>query len=197
MKPFILFLFLIQYTSWPFVPNTFKASFIEERVGILSKKKIVHSGILEYKYPTQLRFEVAGPIKTTLVIGLEKTWHYTAPFIEGEKGELKITSTKKKSLGKIFDSISKGLKSNKYYKVKNKEMNYELTFTKALKEDIGVEKIHLVFKKRPTFQSLEKMKIFYANRSKLYIFKHIQSNIPLASKRFRFSPPQDTNVTFL
>ena len=197
MKLSILFLYFISYSSWAFIPRTFKASFREERVGVLSKKKITHSGIIEYKYPSRLRFEVEGPIKTILVIGSKKTWHYTAPFIEGEKGELKITSTKKQSLGKIFDSINGGLKSNKHYKVQKKGMNYELTFTKALSRDTGVKKVHLVFKDSPVFQSLKKMRIFYAKKSKLYIFKNIQANLALTPQRFRFHPPQGTNVTFL
>ena len=191
-------LFACNSLAKSFIPNTFKASFIEERIGVLSKKKNIHSGVIEYKYPAHLRFETQEAVKTILIMGPEKTWHYTAPFIEGEKGELKITATKKKSLGRIFDSMKNGLKSNDHYKVVQKGNSYELLFSKKLEDDVGVKKVTLTFKgKRPIFKLLKQMKIFYGDRSKLYIFDKIESNISLSSKRFSFEPAPNTNVTIL
>ena len=197
MKLPILLLFPLLSYGRGFFPETFRASFTEERIGVLSKKKIVHTGLVEYKYPGHLRFEVQGPIQTVLVIGPEKTWYYTAPFVEGEKGELKITATKKGSLGKVFDLMKGGLESNGDYRVTRRGKRYELVLREELEKELGVGKIDLTFGEKTEFRHLQRMDIVSGGKAKSYIFRDIRPEVAMPKARFLFRPPPDTNVTVL
>ena len=180
-----------------FVPNSFKANFKEERVKVLTQKKVYSYGTIEYKYPSQLRFEEEKPNKTILVINPNKTWYYNPPFLDGEKGELQITSTKKNSLGKVFDLLKGGLETNKNYTVEKKNNYYEIQFNKKNQKDIGVIKINLHFNGKMIFGNLNKIKIFYGKKIKTYYFEEIKEGIHLVKNRFNFSVPANTNVNKL
>lgn len=195
--PSVVFIFLFPVLVSGFFPNSFKASFREERTGVLSKEKIINSGFVEYKYPGRLRFELEGPIATVLVVSPEKTWYYTAPVIEGEKGELRITATKKGSVGKVFDLMRGGIKNNENYRVVREDNRYELILSEATGKELGVQKINLFFKEAKEFRHLSRMDISSGGRLKSYFFRDIDPNANIPEVRFRFQTPANTNVTSL
>ena len=55
------FIFPLLIQAKGFVPSSFKADFKEERIKVLSGKKVYSYGNIEYKFPGHLRFEVTKP----------------------------------------------------------------------------------------------------------------------------------------
>ena len=199
IKSVFIILLILPFLSFSkgFVPNSFKADFKEERIKIISKKKVYSVGSIEYKFPSHLRFEVKTPHKTTLVINPKKTWYYNPALIAGEKGELNISSTRQNSLSKIFDILKSGVKVNKDYKVEKKNGYYELRLSKANAKTLGVQRINLFFSKEPVFKNIESIKIFYGKKRKTYFFTNLKENVSLSQKRFTFKVPANTNINKL
>ena len=180
-----------------FFPETFRARFSEERTRMVTGERVSHAGTIEYRYPGRLRLEVEGPVKTVLVVGTERTWHYTAPFIEGEKGELKVSpnAAKAASPGRIFDLMKHGLATNEHYAVARSGGDFVLTPNKKTAEDFRVDRLRLSFKGAAVFKNLERMEVVREGRSTVYVFKNIESDVTLAPSRFQFEAPANTNVT--
>ena len=193
LLPFVL---CIPLGAADFLPNTFKARFTEHRTKMITGQRVSHSGNIEYRYPGNLRIEVEGRVKTVLVVNAEKTWHYTSPFIEGEKGELKISATSATtSPGKLFDMMRHGLHDNEHYGVSRRGGGYVLTPKKKTADDSKVDWIRLNFEGAGAFKNLKTMEVLRAKKTTLYTFEAIETDIAIDPGRFRFDPPEGTNTT--
>jgi outer membrane lipoprotein-sorting protein len=182
-----------------FLPASFKANFVQEFKSSLSGKIKSSNGSVEYRYPGRIRFEVEKPNNTIFVSNAKKAWYYTAPYIEGEPGQVSISPSGKFPLSRFFDSLKKGLRSNKYYKV-NKLMpgDYELTFLKKSAKEMGIAKAVLHFKKKKSakFLNLERVQLDYLNKKKATIkLSKIQRNPKLTKKHFDFEIPKNTKIS--
>ena len=193
-------LFLVVLAAGPrpspgFLPETFKASFTEERTSALTGERVSHSGTVEYRRPGLLRFEVEGPVATVVVVGSERTWHYTPPFVEGERGEARSSSGKGRDLGRLLDLMGAGLKGNRHYGVSRRGDARVLTLRGGLDKELGVERVELVFKGEAVFANLARMALVSGGKTRTYVFRDVRPGAPVPPGRFRFKPPPGTNVT--
>ena len=165
-----------------------------------SKKKISGKlkktfGKIEYSYPSKIRFEQNKPEKIVWVSNPQKTWFYQGPFIEGEPGQLQITSTKQNSLSTFFDTLKNGLKNNSFYRVTNIPGGVELTFEKKSTKDLGIVKATIFFRGEKRFQNIYMIHIMRPknNRVKLALTK-MATNMKYKDKNFIFVPPPNTQI---
>ena len=78
-----------------FLPKSFRAKFTQQFKRSLHGKTKENKGVLDYRSPGNFRFELKGKTNMIVVSNPLKTWHYKPPFIPGQKGELKVSATKK------------------------------------------------------------------------------------------------------
>ncbi|MCO4792883.1 MAG: outer membrane lipoprotein carrier protein LolA [Bacteriovoracaceae bacterium] len=198
MKTLILFtlLFNTQAFAKDFLPGSFKADFSQEYKTSLKGKIKKSTGQIEYKYPSQIRFEVLAPDKVVFISNKKKSWYYQAPFIEGEPGELNIRKTGKNGLSRFFDILKKGLKTNKFYTVKNKSEKSELKFVKTVAKELDIKEAQLVFKsKKREFNNIKNVELVYLDGHKIKLsFKGVKTGVPLKKERFVFKTPKNTRV---
>ncbi len=157
--------------------------------------------VIKYQYPQQIYYEVKGDAPLLYVCNPEKTWKYTPPFIEGEKGELAVGDSGQFCYSRIFDSLAKGLDSNALYGVSKKGETAVLSFKKDAKRQLGLEKIEISFKtkasKVESLSEAKEMKMFLSNKPEpvKLILKEFNSAPKFSKDEFKFSPPKNTNVT--
>ena len=183
--------------SKTFLPNTFRADFEQVIKSTVSKKTKVTTGYLEYEYPGKFRFENLEPEldKLTFVSNSKKTWYYTPPFF-GEPGELKVS--KSNSLSKFFDSLKKGLVSNKNYKVFSLKNGKRLEFSKKKVKDMGILSAELIFAspKSTSFDELKSIILVKTDKSRTKLnFKKIKSGLVFKKDNFTFVVPKNTRVS--
>lgn len=200
----ILFLAIITLFSSvaafaEFLPQSFSSKFEQEYISTLKGKVKKGHGIIEYKYPGQIRFETNAPTSVIFVSNGLKAWYYRAPFIEGEQGEVTESKASEGSTIyiKFFDSLKNGLISNNYYDVKNGDPAILIFKPKAAKE-LGIKEAMLYFKKQGSqkFEELEVINIVFADgkNSKLK-FVDLKTNSSMGADRFNFTPPANTKKT--
>lgn len=195
MKAIICVLFWSASSLAGFLPSKFEASFDDVR----GKTKI--PVLIKYKYPQHIYYEVKGDAELLYVCNPRKTWKYTPPWIEGEKGELAVGDSGQFCYSRIFDSLAKGLESNKLYKVAKNGKDATLSFSKDAKAQLGLEKIKITFKnsasKVKSLAEAEEMKMFLSNKPEpvKLILKKFDSSPTFKKDQFKFSPPKDTNIT--
>lgn len=203
MKKVFFPLAIILLNSAPafadFLPKSFSSKFEQEYISTLKGKTKKGNGIIEYKYPGQIRFETSTPSTVIFVSNGVKAWYYRAPFIEGEQGE--VTESKASEGAtiyiKFFDSLKNGLISNDYYDVKKGEPVTLIFKPKAAKE-LGIKESMLYFKKKEgqKFEELDAINLVFADgkNSKLK-FVDLKVNPAMGADRFNFIPPANTKKT--
>ncbi|MCO4754418.1 MAG: hypothetical protein KC478_08035 [Bacteriovoracaceae bacterium] len=191
----ILTIFISFSALAGFLPKSFDAQFADVR----GTKEIPVN--IKYKFPKQISYEVKGDAPLLYVCNEEKTWKYTPPFMEGEKGELAVGDSGQFCYSRIFDSLSQGLENNKLYKTVKKKKKAFLTFNKDAKSQLGLEKIEIEFKEaigaKTTLGEAQNLKLFLTNKAEPVLLKLVkfEKNPKLTKKHFQFETPKNTNIT--
>ena len=184
-----------------FLPTSFSAKFEQEYVSILKGNMKKGQGLIEYKYPGNIRFETTTPSQVIFVSNGIKAWYYRAPFIEGEEGEVSETSAKESNSVyiKFFDSLKNGLSSNSQYDVKNAgDGMHVVTFKPKIAKEFGIKEAILSFNsdKDKNFSELKKIELLFPDGKKSSLnFVDLKTNLNLDSSRFNFVAPPKTKKT--
>ncbi|MGZ3787136.1 MAG: LolA family protein [Bacteriovorax sp.] len=198
----ILFLSLsLQVAKAEFLPQSFSAKFEQEYVSILKGKTKKGEGSIEYKYPSNIRFETSTPSQVIFVSNGVKAWYYRAPFIEGEEGEVTETSAKESNSVyiKFFDSLKNGLSANALYDVKNAgDGTHVVTFKPKTAKEFGIKEAVLTFNsaKDKEFSELKKIDLLFPDGKKSSLtFVNLKVNPSFDGTRFNFVAPPKTKKT--
>jgi chaperone LolA len=203
MKPIFLIAAAYSLTSSialaDFLPATFSSKFEQVYTSTLKGKEKKGQGSIEYKYPSQIRFETSTPSTVIFVSNGTKSWYYRAPFIEGEQGEVTESSAKEGSTIyiKFFDSLKNGLTSNEFYTVKKGEP-VTLQFTPKAVKELGIKESVLNFKNKGVqkFEELDSIELTFSDGKKSKLnFLDLKTNVNFAADRFNFTPPANTKKT--
>ena len=208
MKNLLLLLVLLAFAvnshSKEFIGKNFSATFGKTHKSLVGKSGGIKSrGAIEYSYPSKLKIDQTAPVDSLLITNGKKTWFYSKPFDPKlEKGEVVVEESSKNLLAGFFDALRKGLVNNKAYSVKKvgkqKEVHYELTFSKAYEKLFNLSKVHL-FPKVPkvqTIRDIDKLVIFQSNGAKSeYRFLKFNEGVRFSKGYFDFKIPKGTNVT--
>lgn len=192
----LLLLPISVQASKSFFPNSFKSQFKEITISKISGKEKTSVGELEYLYPSNLKLVTEDLV---FVTNGKKSFFYRPPFMEGEKGELKIHDGKKSDSTRFFDVLKNGLTNNKFYNVIKNKDHYELSFSPKASEKYGIDKIQLFFHdvamKKPTFEKTNKMSIVYKDKRAVdFMFANFKRDAKLSSENFVFEAPKNTNT---
>lgn len=181
-----------------FLPQSFSAKFEQEYVSILKGNTKKGEGSIEYKYPSNIRFETSTPSQVVFVSNGVKAWYYRAPFIEGEEGEVSETSAKDSNSVyiKFFDSLKNGLSSNALYDVKNAgDGMHVVTFKPKTAKDFGIKEAVLTFNsaKDKDFSELKKIDLLFPDGKKSTLkLVNLKVNPGLDGSHFNFVAPPKT-----
>lgn len=191
----------LQQARAEFLPQSFSAKFEQEYVSILKGKTKKGEGSIEYKYPSNIRFETSTPSPVVFVSNGVKAWYYRAPFIEGEEGEVTETSAKEGNSVyiKFFDSLKNGLSANALYDVKSAgDGMHVMTFKPKTAKEFGIKEAVLTFNsaKDKDFSELKKIDLLFPDGKKSTLsFANLKVNPSLDSTRFNFVAPPKTKKT--
>lgn len=178
-----------------FLPPTFSSDFEQVQKSALSGKEKKSQGRIEYKFPSHIRFEVQKPDVIIFVSNPEMTWYYTAPFVQGEPGEVTARPTGKLALAKFFDALKKGLVSNELYTVAEKNAKVELVFTPKAAKELGVVKAVLSLGEKKDFGSLKSMELEKSDKAKVVLnLSNLKLNADIKKERFIFVAPPNTRT---
>ncbi|MFN8369028.1 MAG: outer membrane lipoprotein carrier protein LolA [Bacteriovoracaceae bacterium] len=181
-----------------FLPKTFKSDFEQRFISSISGKEKVSSGLIEYQYPSHIRFEVLSPDKTIFVSNPKMSWYYTAPFIETEKGQVTLKASNKLLLTQFFDLLSKGLTNNSFYTVRKEKEFYELSFKDKITKEMNIKRAYLYYSGSAltNLVQVKKVKLFYPDdRVVDLIFSNLQTNVTISDDRFVFEIPPNTVIS--
>lgn len=180
-----------------FLPKAFEASFIQEKKSPISKKIKTNNIAIKYQYPSNFYLKELSE-NTTYICNKKNVWFYTPPFMEGEKGLLKVGSSNKYCYSKIFDSLKKGLVDNSLYTVKKGGKNlFSINFQGGAKAQLGIDKLDLVFSKAGNiFQNIQQMKLFYTGEKFPVVLKRKAIKVVkgFSSSTFQFKAPKNTDT---
>lgn len=191
----------IKSARGEFLPQSFSAKFEQEYVSILKGNTKKGEGSIEYKYPSNIRFETSTPSQVIFVSNGVKAWYYRAPFIEGEEGEVSETSAKESNSVYIrfFDSLKNGLSSNSLYDVKNAgDGMHVVTFKSKTAKDFGIKEAVLTFNsaKDKDFSELKKIDLLFPDGKKSTLkFVNLKVNPAMDASHFNFVAPPKTKKT--
>ncbi len=194
MKNLILLIFISVLLSLEarsgFIPENFKADFkktVESGVRVKSSE-----GTLSYSYPGKIKFIMK---QSSIISDGKKLWYYIPPRIEGEKGELTISSANRISASGMFDAINSNKSTDFKKQIINENLIYELS--KKAVEKYGIKKITFVDKNKK-FTSLndcQQMIIITVNDKKeTYELSSFDLKIKFKADDFTFSAPPKTNI---
>lgn len=172
-----------------FVPKKFSAKFTQEYKSQVSGKIKKGNGILDYEFPSKLRFEMIEPDPIIFINNMTLNWYFRPPFVKGEKGELKKNVKGGNVFADFFDSLSEGLKDNDYYKVKINGDKAEIFFSEAHGAELGLKSAILWFKSASDlkFIKLKEITLFYPNdRETKIIFNSLNEETDFPPERFIF-----------
>lgn len=193
----LLLWFLPSRAYSSFVPSTFKLGFEQIQQSSLTNRERKSVGEMKFKSPNRLYFTVTSPDEVTFVTDGKLTYYYTAPFIEGESGELTIQESSDNILSQFFGSLAHGLTDNVNYKVELKgEMNAKIIFEADMARELGVDWAEFVFKSSTReFSNVEKLLLSQSDGTHLTLnFKELQTNVKLEDSVFNFTPPPNTKI---
>lgn len=199
IKYLLLSLLLVLNSYAGFLPAGFEADFTQQTKTIRGVKEDPVK--VFYKYRGNIYFDVKGSAPTLYICNNKKVWIYNPPFVEDEKGELKVGDSNRYCYSKFFDSLSNGLQDNKLYKVKKTDKKAELVFTKEAKDQLSIEKVIIEFNKAITDKTsildVEKFSIYNVNKKDPVILstKSIEPKNDLKDSKFEFIAPKNTNIT--
>lgn len=184
-----------------FIPSQFEVKF-EQKIIALDNKEKITKGTLKYRFPGQIRMEISEPEgqRMTFVSNKEQSWHYTPPFIEGEKGEGIVEKSNQKLISGLFDVLRQGLKNNEHYKVKAIKGLTEISFLKPTQDKLGMDHVELQFKgpKNDSLAEVKELKIYYVGddqKDVTFLFTVFNGEVKLDDKVFIYEFPVGTNIT--
>lgn len=199
MKLALVFLCLgLQAARAEFLPQSFSAKFEQEYISILKGNIKKGQGSIDYKYPSNIRFETTTPTQVLFVSNGVKSWYYRAPFIEGEAGEVTESSAKEANslYIKFFDSLKNGLSANSLYDVKNAgDGMHVITFKTKTAKEFGIKEAVLSFNsaKDKEFSELKKIDLLFSDGKKSTLrFMDLKVNINPDAQKFNFVAPLKT-----
>jgi len=177
------------------LPNQFRVNFVQKFESAVTGKTKQSKGIIEYQYPGKIHFKSEDPDPLVYMSNNKKSWYYTPPFIEGEKGEVRVIE-KNSTLTSFFDTLKKGIESNDFYKVKKKGNRYDLTFSIDKSNELGVQAASLFSKKSKLtkFDQIQKINLTYNSGKKVNLIFTDYSNPSFKKKHFNFKIPSNTRV---
>jgi outer membrane lipoprotein-sorting protein len=184
-----------------FLPQSFSAKFEQEYISILKGTTKKGQGLIDYKYPSNIRFETSTPSQVIFVSNGVKSWYYRAPFIEGEEGEVTESKTQEGNTVyiKFFDSLKNGLSSNSLYDVKNAgDGMHVIMFKSKTSKEFGIKEAVLTFNsaKNKDFSELKKIDILFPDGKKSTLrFIDLKINPAFDIHKFNFVAPPKTKKT--
>ena len=157
---FVLFFSLsFHVQSKAFLEKKFRIKFTKELKSILKKKR-KSEGTLTYQYPGKIRIEQQRPFKTMYISNGKQAWIYSAPFDpKKEKGEVSLIDPRRVPLTKVLDELTKGLKSNKVYRISKKDKTLTLNFYGGNKKKYQIEHVKIEMN-HPMATGFKNMKTF-------------------------------------
>ena len=184
-----------------FLPQSFSAKFEQEYISILKGNTKKGQGSIDYKYPSNIRFETSTPSQIIFVSNGIKSWYYRAPFIEGEEGE--VTESKAQEGNsvyiKFFDSLKNGLAANPLYDVRNAGDGVHVIIFKAKSaKEFGIKEAILTFNsaKDKNFSELKKIDLLFPDGKKTSMkFMDLKINSSHDGSKFNFVAPPKTRKT--
>jgi outer membrane lipoprotein carrier protein len=193
--------FCLQIARAEFLPQSFSAKFEQEYVSILKGNTKKGQGSIDYKYPSNIRFETSTGNRVIFVSNGTKSWYYRAPFIEGEEGE--VTESKAQEGNsvyiKFFDSLKNGLSANSLYDVKNAgDGVHVITFKAKSAKDFGIKEAVLTFNsaKDKEFSELKKIDLLFPDGKKTSLkLMDLKVNPSFDAQKFNFVAPPKTKKT--
>ncbi|MDO9182491.1 MAG: outer membrane lipoprotein carrier protein LolA [Bacteriovorax sp.] len=198
---FIFSFFSLQVVRAEFMPQSFSAKFEQEYISILKGTTKKGQGSIDYKYPSNIRFETSTPTQVVFVSNGVKSWYYRAPFIEGEEGEVSESDAKEGSSVyiKFFDSLKNGLSANALYDVKNAgDGMHVITFKTKTAKEFGIKEAILSFNsaKDKEFSEIKKIDLLFPDGKKSTLrFVDLKVNSSHDNQRFNFVAPPKTKKT--
>lgn len=197
----LFFTLSLQVVHAEFLPQSFSANFEQEYISILKGNTKKGKGSIDYKYPSNIRFETTTPSQIIFVSNGTKSWYYRAPFIEGEEGE--VTESKAQDSSsvyiKFFDSLKNGLLANSLYDVKNAgDGMHVLKFKTKTAKEFGIKEATLTFNsaKDKDFSELKKIDLLFPDGKKSTLrFVNLKVNPGLDAQKFNFVAPPKTRKT--
>ncbi len=195
-----LILALVDTSFAGFMPQAFTGTFLQiQKTSSPFKKDHKVETSISYQYPKQFRMKIKNKKQDTLFIcNKSNTWFYSAPLIEGEKGQLRRSKSSKFCYVKLFDALSRGLTSNKIYTVTKKSAKeFSLSFSKAATEELSFEKVNITFDDLPAkFQNVESLALYKVGAKAPIIFKRKAIKVveSLDKKLFTFKIPKNTEI---
>lgn len=194
---FYIFLFSFGAQASTFVPSQFQIKFVQSFKSVVSGKVKKSKGQIDYRYPGSIRFKEFKS-NTEFVSNPRTSWYYSPPFIKGEKGTVQVNSGKRFVIGRLFDALKNGLKSNAQYRVKSlKKSVYELTFLGKTADELNLKKAFVYFsgKSLNSLKGVGKMKLMYQDGKKVdFLFETFKDDISFSEAHFVFSIPKNTKV---
>ena len=198
---FFLSFLSLSIAKAEFLPQSFSAKFEQEYISILKGNMKKGQGLIDYKYPSNIRFETSTPSQVLFVSNGVKSWYYRAPFIEGEEGE--VTESKASEANsvyiKFFDSLKNGLNANALYDVKNAgDGMHVISFKARATKEFGIKEAVLTFNpaKDKEFSALKKIDILFPDGKKSTLrFVDLKINPGFDGQKFNFVAPPKTRKT--
>ena len=199
----IFFSINLQVARAEFLPQSFSARFEQEYVSILKGNIKKGQGSIDYKFPSNIRFETSTPSQIIFVSNGKRSWYYRAPFIEGEEGE--VTESKAQDGSsvyiKFFDSLKNGLLANPLYDVKNAgDGMHVITFKAKTAKEFGIKEAVLTFNsiKDKDFSQLKKIDLLFLDGKKSTLrFMDLKVNPGFDALKFNFVAPPKTRKSNL
>lgn len=199
---FMFCFFCMQAARAEFMPQSFSAKFEQEYISILKGNTKKGRGIIDYKYPSNIRFETSTPSQIIFVSNGIKSWYYRAPFIEGEEGEVTESKAQEGSSVyiKFFDSLKNGLSANSLYDVKNAgDGIHIITFKNKTAKEFGIKEAILTFNsiKDKEFSELKKIDLLFPDGKKSTLkLIDLKVNSNHDAQKFNFVAPPKTKKTY-
>ena len=202
MKAFVLICLLISSSlkASEFLPKSFSFDFEQVYKMSSSKKEKKNSGHVDYMYPGHIRFKVISPDQVEFVTNSQKTWYYTAPFIDGEPGELtERPRSKQMFLVNFFDQLKYGLNDNQNYKVEKINEGRKLLFTKKAKEELGMIMAEIYFDgNKEDFNHIKKVILTYPDNNStkqgVLTLSQVKTDLKFTTEHFVFKAPKNTII---
>lgn len=198
MVIFLISFFVSASAKGNFLPETFSAKFEQVYISSLTKKEKKSFGVLDYKFPGNIRFEVEKPNNIIFVSNNKTNWIYRPPFIEGEPGELTIKKSEEIGLSGLLDTLNQGLENNPQFKIDKKENRVKMIFNPKTSEKIGLKEGLLIFKtgKSVGFDAVDEIEITYPDQKKVsFKLSQINAKVAFPADHFNFTAPKNTNTT--
>jgi outer membrane lipoprotein-sorting protein len=182
------------------MPPSFSANFEESFVSVATGKEKKSFGKIDYKFPSNIRFEKTDPDPSMFVSNPEKSWYYVPPFVPGEHGQVTIQRSSKLPLTKFLDSIKDGVENSKFYTAAYKGRDLVLTFKKESQKEMSLKEVILHATKEAkdvvTLNDFEKLTLVYADGRRVSLkFIDLKERASFAPNYFTFSVPEKTKVT--